>query len=272
MKFLYSFIFILFSLSGLLAQDFHGIATYKSHRKVDLKMDDSMSDEMQEQIQAQLRKQFQQEYTLKFNGHESVYKKEEKLEAPNPIQSGIQIKINEGSDVMYKNIKENRYVNQTEIFGKIFLIKDSLQNLPWQLIGETKNIGEYTCFKAEFEDEYTTQTLTDKGEMETETKPRTTTVWYTPQIPINNGPMHFNGLPGLILEVNEGDLTLVCTKVILNPKNEVIIEEPDKGKSVSQLEFDEIQEKKSKEMMEQFQVRRGREGDHGERVIIRMGG
>ena len=260
-------------VSNIDAQSFQGIATYKSHRKVDLKMDEKNVDaEMQRQIQEQLRRQFQQEYTLSFNQHESVYKQEEKLDAPNPVQSGIQIKISQGSDIMYKNAKEGRYVNKTEIFGKVFLIKDTLTTRNWELKNETKNIGEYTCFKAEFTDAYTTQTLTDDGEMETVTKPRTTTVWYTPQIPINNGPSNFYGLPGLILEVNDGDLTLVCTKIVLNPKNDVSIVEPNKGKEVTQQEFDDIQEKKSKEMMEQFQTRKGRDGDHGERVIIRVGG
>ena len=272
MKFNYVYVFILFTITSLTAQDFQGIATYKSHRKVDLKMDDeNMNSEMQEQIQAQLRKQFQQEYTLTFNKNESIYKQEEKLDAPNPIQSGIQIKVSQGSDIMYKNIKEDRYTNKNEIFGKVFLIKDSLENRKWELVNETKFIGDYTCFKAEFKDEYTTQTINEKGELTKETKPRTTTVWYTPQIPVNNGPGNYFGLPGLILEVNDGDLTLVCSKIVLNPKEEISIVEPKKGKEVTQKEFDEISDKKSKEMMEQFQSRRGGHED-GDRVMIRIGG
>lgn len=254
------------------AQDFQGVATYKSHRKVDLKMDNkNMNDEMQKQIQEQLRKQFQQEYTLTFNKNESIYKQNEKLDAPSPIaSSGFSIKISQGSDVMYKNVKENRYTNKTETYGKLFLIKDTLSNRKWELVNETKNIGDYTCFKAIFKDDYTTQTITEDGKVEEVTKERTTTVWYTPQIPVNNGPSDFYGLPGLILEVNEGDLTLVCTKIVINPKEAVKIIEPTKGKEVSQAKYDEIMDKKSKEMMEQFRVRRGNRD--GERVMIRVGG
>ena len=267
-----SALLLLFSTIGL-AQNFQGVATYKSHRKVDLKLDDkNVNVEMQEQIQAQLRRQFQQEYTLTFNKNESLYKQEEKLEAPNPIQSGMQIKISQGSDIMYKNLKENRYTNKNEIFGKVFLIKDFLNNRKWKLVNETKNIGDYTCFKAEFSDDYTTQTLTSDGEVEEVTKPRTTTIWYTPQIPINNGPADYFGLPGLILEVNDGDLTLVCSQIVLNPKEEVQITEPTKGKEVSQEEFDEIRDKKSEEMMEQFRSRRGSGDGDGDRVMIRIGG
>ena len=67
---------------------FKVLPLYKSHRKVDLKMDNkNMNDEMQKQIQEQLRKQFQQEYTLTFNKNESIYKQNEKLDAPSPIPS-----------------------------------------------------------------------------------------------------------------------------------------------------------------------------------------
>ncbi len=272
MKNNYVYILLLLFTTSVIAQNFQGVATYKSHRKVNLKMGNKeMSDDMQKQIQEQLRKQFQQEYTLTFNKHESIYKKEEKLDAPNPVQSGITIKVSQGSDILYKNMKEGRFSNKSEIYGKVFLIKDTLTNRKWELVNETKNIGNYTCFKAVFKDEYTTETLTEMGEIEKVTKPRITTVWYTPQIPINNGPAEYFGLPGLILEMNDGDLTLVCTKIVLNPAENVKIVEPIKGKEVTQKEFDDIREKKSKEMMAQFQSKRGRLND-GERVMIRIGG
>ena len=53
-------------------------------------------------------------------------------------------------DSTYKNSKENRFTNQSDLYGKIFLIKDALKQPEWQLEKETKNIGNYTCFKATF--------------------------------------------------------------------------------------------------------------------------
>ncbi|MBR9847105.1 MAG: GLPGLI family protein [Algicola sp.] len=260
---------ILFVFTKVDAQDFQGVAVYKSHRKVDLKMDEADENaEMKKQIQEQLRKQFQQEYTLTFDKYQSLYKKNDKLAAPSPSVSGIKITISEGSDLLYKNIKENRYSNATEIFGKLFLIKDSLVNRKWELINETKNIGLYTCYKAVFKDSYETQTITDGEEFETVTKDRTTTVWYTPQIPVSHGPMDYHGLPGLIMEINDGELTLVCTKIIINPEDEININEPTKGKEVTQEEYEKIMEDKNKEMMERFHSRR----DDGERRVIKIGG
>ncbi|MGC6432126.1 MAG: GLPGLI family protein [Jejuia sp.] len=259
-------------ISKLPAQGFQGVATYKSHRKVDIKMGEKMNSEQQKMIQAQLQKQFQREYTLKFNKYESVYKQEEKLDAPQAPSSGIQIKVVQGSDIMYKNVKELRYSNKTEVYGKVFLIKDSLTSRKWQLANETKNIGEYTCYKAIFEEEYTTKTITDEGGFETVTKPRITTVWYTPQIPVSNGPDDYFGLPGLILEVNDGQMTLICSKIVINPEEAIEIEEPKKGKELSQEEFDAIREKKTEEMLEQFRSsNRGGRND-GNRVMIRVGG
>ncbi len=255
--------------NSLLAQDFQGIATYKSHRKFDIKVDDNnQNSAMQKQLQEQLRKQFQKEYRLTFNKYESIYKQNEKLDTPSPSSSGIQIRITGGSDIMYKNVKENRYTNKTEIYGKLFLIKDSLSSKNWELINETKNIGEYTCYKAIFKEEITSQTFNDKGEMEKVTKEIITTAWYTPQIPVNNGPESFNGLPGLILEINDGKLTLICSKIILNPKEKIEIKEPKKGKVVSQERFDEIMDKKTNEMMERVHSRKGK----GENIIIKVQG
>ena len=262
----------LFISSTITAQDFQGIATYKSHRKVDLKMGgEEMSNEMKERLQEQIRKQFQQEYTLTFNKNESIYKQNEKLETPAPAQSGgMVVQIQQGSDIMYKNIKENRYSNKAEVFGKQFLIKDSLSNRKWELVNETKNIGKYTCYKATFTEEVEEQTLNEKNEITSVASERTSSVWYTPQIPVNNGPEEFHGLPGLILEVNDGDLTLVCSKIVINPEEEVRIVEPTKGKVVTQTEFDEIMDKKTEEMMENFKSRNAHE--EGERRMIRIGG
>jgi len=59
-------------------------------------------------------------------------------------------------------------------------------------------------------------------------------------------------LPGLILEVNDGDTTILCSSITLNPKDDVKIYEPKKGSKVSQVEYNKIMLKKSKEMNEQF--------------------
>jgi GLPGLI family protein len=46
----------------------------------------------------------------------------------------------------------------------------------------------------------------------------TITAWYTPEIPVNQGPENYWGLPGLILEINDGKTVILCSKIVLNPK------------------------------------------------------
>ena len=50
-------------------------------------------------------------------------------------------------------------------------------------------------------------------------------------------------MPGLILEINEPELIILCSKVVLNTKG-ATIKVPNKGQKVSQKEFDAIQKKK----------------------------
>ena len=263
-------IIILAFVTTVFSQDFQGVATYKSHRKMDFKMDgENENSELQKQLREQLKKQFQKEFTLTFSKEESIYKQNKSLAAPSPKSSnGISISVSSNEDVTYKNIKENRYTVDTEVYGKRFLIKDTIKPIQWELQAETKSIGEYICNKAIFKDTYETKTLTDEGTLETVTKERITTAWYTMKIPVNKGPQQFQGLPGLILEINDGKLTLVCTKIVLNAEEKEKIEEPKKGKEVTQEAFDAILQKKSEEMMEQFKGRR----KGGREVMISVGG
>ncbi|QXP72709.1 GLPGLI family protein [Tenacibaculum sp. AHE15PA] len=256
-------IITLFLSISIYAQGFQGKATYKTHRKVDFKMKDKKGNnsDFQKQLQAQLLKQFQKTYTLNFSKTESTYKQNAALSAPQ-AQNGVSIKImgnGGGTDVLYKNIADKRFVNKTEISGKRFLIKDKLSDFDWEMTTETKNIGNYTCYKAtkKREEKRTSFSMTD-GEREEKKEKVTieTVAWYTPQVAVSNGPGSFWGLPGLILEIQDGKQTIVCTEIVMNPSDKVQIKEPSKGKKVTQKKFDKIMEKHSKEMMERFKSKR----------------
>ncbi len=270
-----------FVSSFCMAQGIEGIATYKTQRKVEIQLDSTqMDDAMQQQMMAMLKKQFEKEYTLEFTDSESVYKEVEKLDSPQAGASWVQVEVigSGGEGILYKNLKEGRFANQTESFSKMFLIKDAIEDREWKLEKETKNIGQYTCFKATTTYERTIRSMVnsdengDKDSKEEEKKETVTlTAWYTPQIPVKNGPDNYDGLPGLILEVGDGDLTVLCSKVVLNPSKGVDIKEPSQGKKVSQEEYDAIMEKKMKEMNERYQSD-NRRGGHGNEVEIRIGG
>jgi GLPGLI family protein len=263
------FIMALFITGSVFAQDFSGRATYKTHQKSSFKLDSTTiatNPGIQEQMEAQMRKMFQKTFTLDFTKSESMYKEEQELDAPKgPSANGGAMVIvmdgNGGSDILYKNILENRTAHKTELMGKVFLIKDNLVAYDWELTGETKNIGNYTCYKAvyEREDESIEINMID-GEVKEEKviKKRTLVAWYTPDVSISNGPNNYGGLPGLILEVNDGDQTIVCSEIVLNPKEVKEIKEPTKGKTVTREKFSEISSEKTKEMMDRYRSRDGK--------------
>lgn len=264
-----------------MAQEVQGIATYKSHQKIDIKLDStSANSAMNKQIQDMLKKQFQKTYVLEFDRGKSIYKEEESLAAPKAGNMGvISSFMGGGSDVLFKDTSKSNYTSQKEFMGKIFLIKDTLPSYEWKLENETKNIGEYTCFKATFtkivkvpkQEDFSFSEMEKEEDIEMIDKEFTTTAWYTPQIPISNGPDMYQGLPGLILEINDGTTTLICSNIVLNPSKKLSINPPAKGKKVSKEAYNEITSKKLKEMQEMYSPSRN-ENKGGEVIQIRIGG
>lgn len=273
--------FVLLCMISIQAQKFNGKATYKTSQKSNIKIDanqEGMTDKMQEELQKRLQKMNQKTFILEFDKTKSTYKEDVELDAPKPQVGGNRVMVmsfggsGKGS-IYYKDTQEKRYTNQTEIMGKVFLIKDELPKYEWEMSTDTKNIGQYTCYKATYSKEVENKNISFiNGETKEEIVKETvvTTAWYTLEVPVSNGPKNYQGLPGLILEINDGKNLIVCTEIIINPSEVIKIEEPKKGKVVSQKKYDEIQNKKSKEMLEKFKSRNG--FDMGNGVNIKMGG
>lgn len=261
-------------------KEFQGMAVYESKTSTSdfAKNFDGNKDitpEMKTQIMERMKKMFEKTFILNFDKSASIYKEEEKLDAPG--QNGgarMMASFMGGGGTYFKNIKEKQYTIDKEVFGKEFLIKDSLPNLKWVLTEETKKIGDYTCFKAtavkeasksdfrnyrrkdEKKKEETTNTE-KKDEKKTNffeeidlPKEITVTAWYCPEIPVSQGPDEYWGLPGLIMEVNDGKTVIMCSKLVMNVKEKAEIKAPTGGDKVTQKEFDEIMIKKMKEMSE----------------------
>jgi len=271
-----------FVLQIIHAQEFTGKAVYKTSSKSSFKIfsenNPGIDDKMQEELQKRIQKMNQKTFVLEFDTYSSTYKQEVTLSAPKPQIGGMKTMVmsfggSNSAGVYYKNVQENRFSNQTEIMGKRFLVKDKLPEYKWELSSETKNIGNYICYKATFTEEVeNNNTIFQDGEPVEEIEKETiiTTAWYTPQISVGNGPGKYQGLPGLILEINDGKKTIVCTKIILNPSKKISIQEPKKGKIVSQKKFLEIEKQKSEEMIKKFKTRKGL--DLGNGLNVKFGG
>lgn len=300
-KVVLSFVFSAFAMTQIQAQDFQGVAVYESKTstsdfKARFEGNKEITPDMQKMIEDRMKKMFEKTFILNFSKTTSIYKEEEKLDAPGQGGQGGGMRMMSsmmgGGGTNYKNIKDKTYAVDKEFMGKEFLIKDSLPNYAWKLEGESKLIGGYNCFKAttvrpvsqtDFrnfrpkkdkkeeskdeskkpEEEGKKTNLMGDFEMPKEV---TITAWYTPEIPISQGPENYWGLPGLILEVNDGKTVVLCSKIVLNSKEKVEIKAPTNGKEISQKEYDETVVKK----MEEFrQMNQGRGGNGG--IQIRMG-
>ena len=222
-KAFFSFAFIAASFFQLQAQEFQGMAVYESKTstsdfKTKMEGNKDITPDMMKMIQERMKSMFEKTFILNFNKSASIYKEQEKLDAPGSQGGGMRMmsSMMGGGGTYYKNVKDKSYIVDKEFMGKEFLIKDSLPKLNWKMESETKLIGGYNCFKAtavravsqsDFRN-FRPKKQEDKKDdakkepSKTEEKGKSTnfmndfelpkeitiTAWYTPEIPINQGP------------------------------------------------------------------------------------
>jgi len=285
MKKVIYYISFLFVFTQVQAQkDFQGMAVYESKTQVPkfegMRGNRDITPEMQKSMEERMKKMLEKTFILNFDKSASIYKEEEKLEAPGQ-QGGFRVMVSSmmgGGGTFYKDVKTKSYTVDKEFMGKEFLVVDSLPKLNWKLEQETKQIGGYNCYKATVVKEpsktdfrnFRPKKNDDKKEEAKKTSGETktnfednfelpkeivVTAWYTPEIPVSQGPENYWGLPGLILEINDGTTTILCSKIVLNAKDKADIKPSKKGKVVSQKDYDETVVKKMEEFRE---MNRGR--------------
>ena len=261
---------LLFVTSLSYSQEFQGRAYYfsKTIFSADLKEENSESKKQdpafEKALQEALKEASEKSYLLTFNKSECIYEQEQQLEKPKAASGEMQISVSISSSEgkKYINAKNKTSSIEDAILGKQFIIVENIEKPDWKLVDDTKKIGDYTCFKAKL-----TIPVSDKQKKEydeflkkeeiksslfkmEEPKEKIITAWYTPEIPVSFGPNNYWGLPGLILEINEPETIILCSKVVLNTKG-TTIKIPNKGQKVSQKEFDAIQKKKYDSMKDE---------------------
>lgn len=157
-------------------------------------------------------------FILTFNQYESNFQKDNVLKSD--VETGINLtEIMAGNNnIYYHNSKNNTSIMAMNIGGEDFLI--SKPKNEWQLINETKKIGDFICYKALLKN-----------------NTNNVIAWYTPSIPVNHGPNSFNGLPGLILELRNNKLIFVADKINLKPEEHTNIPRPNNGIELTYQEF-----------------------------------
>ena len=263
----------------IISQDFQGKAYYFSKTSPDMSGwgNGQMTDAQKKQISDRMKGMFEKSYILTFDKISSIYEEEEVLSAPG--KGGFNWWSSFTAGPQYKNISDNQFVQDQDFYGRQFLITDSLEKLDWKIGNETKQIGKYLCIKAtavktvdEFDwrsmrgksrkNKTESQKKSEKTKSITEdieiTKTINVVAWYTPQIPISQGPGEFWGLPGLILEVNADRTTILCSKITLNPQDKIKIKAPEKGRVISRDDYNSTVKQKMIEMREMYRGRGSR--------------
>ena len=94
----------------------------------------------------------------------------------------------DGSYYVVKSISDNtlRYYDSAGIDK--FVYEETPEEWTWEISNSTKNILGYECVKAT-----------------TDFHGRKWTGWFSPEIPVSNGPWKLGGLPGVILEASTDD-------------------------------------------------------------------
>ena len=110
--------------------------------------------------------------------------------------------VGENIGKIYKNSQDKITINETEMMGKFFLVTEDLENTKWKMTGESKKIGQYTCFKATYEKQVKEKVFSfgswDNNKSAGRFKTVEVVAWFTPEIPVSSGPSWYQGLPGLI--------------------------------------------------------------------------
>ena len=239
-------------------QAFQAKAYYFSKSKMDLgKWGARLSEAQKKEVEARMKNRLEKGYVLSFNKEESLFEEEDQLDAISGATDSWGKNFAPGRQ--YKNVKSNTQLQEQEFYGKKFLINDTLQPIQWRLESETKQIGNYSCFKAtasiptndltwySFSWDKLRNTSESDSTQVKEVKMTAVEAWYAPQIPVRHGPLEYWGLPGLILEVSADNTTMLCSKLVLNPDEVIQISAPSKGEVVSKNEYQVIITEKMKE-------------------------
>ncbi|WP_016990355.1 GLPGLI family protein [Flavobacterium sp. ACAM 123] len=118
------------------------------------------------------------------------------------------------SSTDYKDFEAKKYRVLFTMNDKDTNVKETLPSFNWKLVNESKTINGYTCKKAT-----TTNTAFNANQ--------SIVAWYTEAIPVNDGPAHYWGLPGFIIQIEINKNTILTFDKLVFSKENTSIEVPN---------------------------------------------
>lgn len=216
----------------------HTTGTIRFEETIHLDLKD---DEIPENLRAFVPKEQKSQKVLYFNADQSLYENAKQVkeeEAEEYEQGGVKIRMqhNKPDEKIFVDFGTKEKVEQRDLMGRLFLVKDKADAIKWKFTGRQKKILDMSCEEA----------LTGEGK-------DTVTAWYTTMVPVPGGPKSFMGLPGMILELNIGStVNIKATATDFAEEVSAKIKQPTKGKSVTEEQFNKLSLEKQEELQKQY--------------------
>ena len=259
-KMLFTLLTVFICLFGV-SQQMQGKVTYERTSQMQIMINDNGQGDQP------LSRTITDKFELLFGNNQSLWHMSDEETPPDEQMGGaVQIRMIGGGadDVSFYDFTTGTSKEQREVFGKKFIITDSIEKLNWKLSGETKTLLNQVCQRAAAQRIGIRMMMNmDNGKMDRKEVSDTSTIvaWFTPDIPVATGPAEYqNQLPGLILEIdlNNGKQNFKAIELLSNA-DIAAIKEPKSGKKLTRKEF----QKESDKMMEDMQ----RNNPGGNRVM-----
>lgn len=118
----------------------------------------------------------------------------------------------------YKDMNHKSMTEVKDFQGKAYTIETPMPDYRWKILKESKDIMGLKCYKATLQD--------------------SVVAWFCPEIPVNEGPNTYCGLPGIILDLEDGTDIYRC--IGINTRSAKNVAPVRKGKQVTAKEFEDI--------------------------------
>lgn len=168
-------------------------------------------------------------FILEYKNNLSKFYIEDKL-TNNDKNAKIAIAMTDYDNVIYCNSTNDTiiYHNRNEnIFKKEEFLIIEKKKIDWKITNESKIIQNFLSYKAVSENTYY------EGENKFSKK---IVAWFCPEFPLKIGPMGFNGLSGLILELSIDNVVFGVNEINFNLKiNEIKL--PSTGEKISREKY-----------------------------------
>ena len=218
---------LLYPVETVFGQNVEGVVTYRVSHNTESAIQKLNETEASEELKGRVLQSIQNasdfHFQLIFNEDSSICTREEKMKNEGLINSNMTEITGGAADVVYRELASNETLIEKGILPGV-LVQVSAPN--WKLEPERKSILGRICYKA---------TADIPMENSSGKFIKKITAWYDPEIPLNYGPYTYFGLPGLILEVDVGNIVYIATEINMGSLNGYKISRP-KGKVKTQDE------------------------------------